>query len=351
MSRAQARLERLFPNASVNIKYVKSITAKGRYRVVWEDGTETIEPRGWRETIEGVDEEQLLDMANRHFDSQEVKADKAVERERHAARTPQGIKRRRTGICAACGLDGAARQCVAQCTSLICAHCFDSGLVVSFTCPAHGGGELKLSHDVAIRGVPLFTSVNYHVVSVDPSLSGRISAPDTVLSDKADAHVVFVNYHSDPDWTSKEHIAFINSALDGAVRAKLVVVLTCWKNGVEQRLAMKQLSYDHPRLLFVTYRIDELVLTPQLLGLTLVHAADAVRLRRPYVPLSNLCTLEKGAVFFEGGAGPYQVAYNSKPLCGCGRAYPSASKRREDNVRRRKCGGGTPACVDLLTVA
>ena len=350
----------------------------GRLVVEWEGGTTTFEPQRLFLNSVRVDGKRrdavhLLAMADKPDDDTETLATKAQQRGLFVTQLRLGGERRSatrrasslppvdhsdllvSGICVACGLQSPGRLCTGSdgCPALLCVHCLHSHDIVTFVCPAHGGPMLRLSHDVTQRGVPQSSAVNYHVVSTDPNVGNRIVSPLCVQSERAEAQALFVVYHADPGWTAAEHIAIVSDAMAGAARVKIVVVLSCWINAAEQQRAMKQLSYDWRKLLFITFRIPELVVTPVLLSHAAMHVADAVRHPSPYLSLSQLCTLQTRAVLFEEGLGPYQVASQSVPRCSCGRAYPSDSKRRRagQSLRTRKCSEGAFDCLYLLLVA
>ena len=325
-------------------------TYQGRlYQAQWENGEKTWERATFLDTLTGVDAGVLVAMADAPGDGPQTRADKAAQRRQYAAALPSGVNpttRYTSGLCIACANTCPGLKCV-DCSDHVCLHCLPAA---GFTrCPAHGGEPLVLSHEVQLRGRPLHGELLYHLVSVDPTLAVRFPSPPTTSI--ATATAVFVAYHTRSDWNSAKHVLLICDALEGMTdKTTLVVVLTCWMNSAVQRMVMRAISYLHPTIRFVAYRIRHLVLSPSLIASAFTHASTTVRFTRYHAGLSEWCTAQTGAVLFERGQGPFQVALDARPRCQCGLAYPSRSTRAAENVRRRVCSLNGELCVELLVV-
>lgn len=309
----------------------------------------------------------LLQMADAPDDNAAVRAEKKRLRDTHAEHTSKSSRPRRAatqagtvevqhsqvgmGLCIACGSSTPGWRCTtADCPAFLCLHCLLERAEQSFQCPQHGGAPLKLSHDVALRGIPLHDALYYHVVgSNHVDILTRMPRLSTArVVDKSDCHALFVVYHANPQWTAVQHQQHITAAMDGAGRVQVVVVLSCWVNAIEQQAALKNVSHAYRGVRFIAYRIAELVLTPVLLQSAVLSVAAIVRFSQPYVGVAGLCNETTGAVLFEWDKGPFIVAFRCRPLCCCGSGYSSSSKKVVSGVRLFSCRRKRDGCNDML---
>ena len=343
-----------------------------RYHIIWSDGSLTREPYHCLRRLPADKLSKLISMADRRGDTTSERATKGEQRKKYLAALrmssvhetraesvpdaaitnstaihSRSAKRRRgdaaiddddpalfnhpmldDGICVVCGMDCPGSVCsTAGCVSFICLHCMREWEVVTYSCSRHGGPPLRLSHDVAVCGVPSSTVVKYHVISDDATLTQRLSAPDCECTPTVTcARVIIISFHSHAASTRERQRDFFVEKLAGVsnLTGGVVVILTCWMNPEAQLHALKDISFLFSAWRFVAFRHSDLILTNDRLHSTLSCACRAVR-SNAYVAFSVLCTSVTGAVFFEKGRGPYQFVSNSI-FCTCGKRLLSAKE-------------------------
>jgi hypothetical protein len=381
----------------------------GAYLVVWADGDKTWESSDFQLSInDPVKWAMLMAMASRYRDSSETLQRKAEERrlytlglsrgDRRSPRnhattraideqkqlkadsdkdekqemSPFDIPKLSINVCQACDTVTTALRCHGRkCSQHLCLHHYDDPRyrqanpphklvehpLVGFYCPTHGGPPFPKTAEVTLRGLARSQLTGFHIISMDITFTSRITVPYQLVN-AAEAEVVFIDTHTKL-WNLEGFEKEIGAAMSGTAKVHLVFIFACWLDPAVQVKAMKEVSYKHPSITFILFRVPNLTPTTTLLN-QCIQAGDQT-IRYPtalsYLFLARLAVEQKDIVIFEHGSGPVRLCRMSTglPTCEClgadgrNRSFSSGTQKWwKEGVRRKHCREGK--CPGLLLI-